>query len=392
MVTRKESVTSTITRDTEVFYGFYQNGERIPLLEENATMEGFYNEYAMESRQLKCIAEYDEKRSFKKGRCFFYKDGKLEKESWMENNAEQYVIREFIGNQMIEYYENGVKKYEGDYKMISLLDIQREGEGTEYDAKGEMTYKGAFVDGEPAVTFEPVKKKKGFMEEKQKGVTLCIGQFNPNGMMKDGICFEFKKGKVKKECIYANNTLVRVVREFKKHKMTEYDENPEEGLRRRFLRRLHCRFLSQWRRKRVRERPHRVQGGVSGRSSSRKRRVLPRPSSLLPRNLERQLPAGQRGSAESEGRSGVSGRVGPRFARHGKGGDRLRDGTRDEATFPMLQQTRTKEEGEELSERLLLSSSNYNLPPCCYCYCILPRRVSSYEYIVIYEGGFPFPS
>ena len=63
----------------EVFYGFYQNGERIPLLEENATMEGFYNEYAMESRQLKCIAEYDEKRSFKKGRCFFYKDGKLEK-------------------------------------------------------------------------------------------------------------------------------------------------------------------------------------------------------------------------------------------------------------------------------------------------------------------------
>ena len=212
----------------EVFYGFYQNGERIPLLEENATMEGFYNEYAMESRQLKCIAEYDEKRSFKKGRCFFYKDGKLEKESWMENNAEQYVIREFVGNQMIEYYENGVKKYEGDYKMISLLDIQRDGEGTEYDAKGEMTYKGAFVDGEPAVTFEPVKKKKGFMEEKQKGVTLCIGQFNPNGMMKDGICFEFKKGKVKKECIYANNTLVRVVREFKKHKMTEYDENQKK--------------------------------------------------------------------------------------------------------------------------------------------------------------------
>ena len=212
----------------EVFYGFYQNGERIPLLEENATMKGFYNEYAMQSRELKTIAEYDEKRSSKKGRCFFYKNGKLEKESWMESNVERYVVREFVNNQMIEYYENGVKKYEGDYKMIDLLDIRREGEGIEYNASGEMTYKGAFVDGEPAVTFETVKGMKGFMEEKQKGVTLCIGQFNPNGMMKDGTCFEFKKGRVKKECIYANNTLVRVVREFSKHKMTEYDENQKK--------------------------------------------------------------------------------------------------------------------------------------------------------------------
>ena len=212
----------------EIFYGFYKNGERFPLLEENATMKGFYNEYAMESHELKTIAEYDEKRSSKKGRCFFYKNGKLEKESWMENSTEKYVVREFIDNQMIEYYENGVKKYEGNYKMISLLDIRREGDGVEYNPSGEMAYKGAFIDGEPAVTFTTVKGMKGFMEEKRKGVTLCIGQFNPNGMIKDGTCFEFKKGKVKKECIYANNTLVRVVREFSKHKMTEYDQNQKK--------------------------------------------------------------------------------------------------------------------------------------------------------------------
>ena len=56
------------------------------------------------------------------------------------------------------------------------------------------------------------------------GELLSVSEYDDN-WLKNGICFEYKGRKVKKECVYENGIKKRVIREFIGRKMILFDDN-----------------------------------------------------------------------------------------------------------------------------------------------------------------------
>ena len=84
----------------------------------------------------------------KHGKCYFYnKEGVITRVSEWNEGKEKCVIKQFYGNQMIEY-KNGTKRYEGGYMNSLVYDYRRDGRGVEYDKNGKtMIYQGNFANG-----------------------------------------------------------------------------------------------------------------------------------------------------------------------------------------------------------------------------------------------------
>ena len=83
-----------------------------------------------------------------KGKCYLYgKNGEITRISDWDEGRELSVIKQFIGNKMIEY-KNGVRFYEGCYRDSIELDYPYEGEGKEFGADGQtLVFHGNYYYG-----------------------------------------------------------------------------------------------------------------------------------------------------------------------------------------------------------------------------------------------------
>ena len=113
----------------EIWRGLYRNGKRVSKLKEREGMKGFYSEIN-ENRDLLSVSEYDNEWR-KNGKCFEYEGGRLVRECEYKNGVMMRVLREWKGDLMIEYDDNGMRVYEGGFEGDMMKGFVREGEGTE---------------------------------------------------------------------------------------------------------------------------------------------------------------------------------------------------------------------------------------------------------------------
>jgi len=181
----------------ETWRGFYRNGKRYSILKKQAKKKGFFKEIG-ENGELLSVSEYDDN-WLKNGICFEYEGGKVKRECVYERGIKKMVIREFFGRKMILFDDNGKKIYEG-------------------------VWFGGVLDG---FGIHPrMKGMKGFFKEmKKKGELLSVSEYDKYELLKNGKCFEYKGGRLARECEYKNGVMMRVLREWKGDLMIEYDDN-----------------------------------------------------------------------------------------------------------------------------------------------------------------------
>ena len=157
----------------EIWRGLYRNGKRVSKLKEREGMKGFYSEIN-ENRDLLSVSEYDNEWR-KNGKCFEYEGGRLVRECEYKNGVMMRVLREWKGECMIEYDDNGMRVYEGGFEGDMMKGFIREGEGSEYGIDGEdALYYGGWKNG----------KRDGYGSEFKEMNPVYIGEWK-NGL-RDG--------------------------------------------------------------------------------------------------------------------------------------------------------------------------------------------------------------
>ena len=130
----------------EIWRGLYRNGKRYSILKEEEGMKGFYSEMSVNGDLLN-VSEYDDEWR-KNGKCFEYEGGRMVRECEYKNGVMMRVLREWKGECMIEYDDNGMRVYEGGFEGDMMKGFVREGEGKEYGIEGErVLYVGRWKNG-----------------------------------------------------------------------------------------------------------------------------------------------------------------------------------------------------------------------------------------------------
>ena len=128
-----------------VFDGFFEKGKKRKMSPIDDSKR-YWIEYD-ENDDIINIGQRD-KYGQLEGKCYFYRNkGEITRISEWEEGKELNVIKEFIGNKMIEY-KNGVRFYEGCYRDSFALDYFYEGEGKEFGADGQtLVFQGNYYKG-----------------------------------------------------------------------------------------------------------------------------------------------------------------------------------------------------------------------------------------------------
>ena len=128
-----------------VWFGDVVNGFGIHRRMEG--MKGFFKEMNGNG-ELLSVSEYDEYGLLKNGKCFEYEGGRLIRECEYKNGKMMRVLREWKGECMIEYDDNGMRVYEGRFEGDMMKGFVREGEGKEYGIDGKSAlYVGGWKNG-----------------------------------------------------------------------------------------------------------------------------------------------------------------------------------------------------------------------------------------------------
>ena len=130
-----------------IFDGFYEKGVKRKLVKMDE-MDGYWKELdENDDDKVLSVSKRDEY-GRKYGICYFYnEDDTINRMSEWKKGEEKCVIKQFNGNQMVEY-KNGTKRYEGEYANSMRYNYERNGKGKEYSKNGKtMIYQGIFVNG-----------------------------------------------------------------------------------------------------------------------------------------------------------------------------------------------------------------------------------------------------
>ena len=181
-----------------------------------------------EDGELLSVSEYDEDGFLKNGKCFEYEEGRLVRECEYEDGVKQRVIREFTDDGLwIEYDDNGDIVYEEELEGDMMNGFIREGKGSESDSDEEIVDEEVeedIVDG--FVVHPEMEGMEGFYMEMNENGELSVSEYDEDGLLKNGRCFECEEGYVKRECVYENGMKKRMIREFTDDGlMIEYDDN-----------------------------------------------------------------------------------------------------------------------------------------------------------------------
>ena len=130
----------------EIWRGLYRNGKRYSILKEEEGMKGFYSEMSVNGDLLN-VSEYDDEWR-KNGKCFEYEGGRMVRECEYKNGVMIQVLREWKGECMIEYDDNGMRVYEGGFEGDMMKGFVREGRGKEFGIDGKrVLYVGEWKKG-----------------------------------------------------------------------------------------------------------------------------------------------------------------------------------------------------------------------------------------------------
>lgn len=154
----------------EVFDGFFEKGKKLSIFKIDRNKE--YWKEVDKSNLVKCISERDE-HGTKKGICYFYNKGKINRISKWKNGEEIRLIKVFRDSEMIEYGDTqDTVKYIGEFLDSFELNYPREGYGIEYDTKTRSTiYQGYFFNN----------------QRHGKGKSFCKGKIQFDGIWNNGM-------------------------------------------------------------------------------------------------------------------------------------------------------------------------------------------------------------
>ena len=218
-----------IDRRGKVLYeGEWRENKRYVIVKREGRMRGrdMYREECMDSRLLS-IGELNSDKE-KNGVCYEFEGGRVVRECEYENGIMKRVLRELNGDVMIEYDNDEHKVYEGGYCGDYGSGYMRNGEGKEYDMNGKVVYEDGYVKGKKRIVKEKVSsgRLKGYYKEvSYDGMILSICECNSVPLKKNGVCYEFEKNVLVRECIFKDDVMERMIREFKDKTMIEYDSN-----------------------------------------------------------------------------------------------------------------------------------------------------------------------
>ena len=127
-----------------IYDGFFKKGQRLNI-SSFAEKKGFWKEMD-ENNNLIRICQLDSTGRCD-GICYSYYAGKIDKVSRYKEGNEIEVMKQFVNNKMVEY-ENGVKRYEGDYMDSVEHNYPRHGIGEEFESNGKVrSFKGNYKNG-----------------------------------------------------------------------------------------------------------------------------------------------------------------------------------------------------------------------------------------------------
>ena len=96
----------------------------------------------------------------------------------------------------------------------------------EYDNYGNETWRGFYRNGVKDLSLKEHEGMNGLWREvNENGELLSVSEYNEDGLLKNGKCFEYEEGRMVRECEYKNGVMMRVLREWKGECMIEYDVN-----------------------------------------------------------------------------------------------------------------------------------------------------------------------
>ena len=132
------------TQGNVVFDGFFREGKKMKVYPVNE-MKGYWKELADDNSDRVLSVSKRDDYGRKEGICFQYDaKGKITRVSEWNEDKEVSLLKQFIGDQMIEY-KNGVKRYEGGFVDSLYLNYKRQGKGAAYDKNGRaVIYKGYY--------------------------------------------------------------------------------------------------------------------------------------------------------------------------------------------------------------------------------------------------------
>ena len=182
----------------EKWRGFYRSGKRYSTVIASRDLDGMFEEIRSDG-ELLSISGFDVEWR-RHGRCFEYENGRVKSECEYENGIKTRTIREFTDRRLMRVYlRNGKKAYEG-------------------------VWYGDVVNG--FSRYPRMLGMKGFYSEiNRRGEVLSVSEYDEYGLLKNGRCFEYERGRVKRECVYENGRVMRVLREWTEDLMVEYDDN-----------------------------------------------------------------------------------------------------------------------------------------------------------------------
>ena len=93
----------------------------------------------------------------------------------------------------------------------------------EYDKDGRVLKEEFYQNGKKRGYMKESQRMKGMLEERnEEGEIISVAEYGST-YTKNGICYEYEGGKVKRKCYYSNGEMTQVMSEINGDKMTEYD-------------------------------------------------------------------------------------------------------------------------------------------------------------------------
>ena len=156
-------------------------------------------------------------------------DGKKEGNAVMLNDGVLYLKLTFAEDQLTGPIDR-LNKFGFLSLHGNLVDGVETGIFMEYDKDRKVIWRGYYLNGFRFSEITRSDSMRGFYEERNvsTGVLLTIAQYDEKLHDKNGKCFEMVDDEVKREVLYENGAMKRVVREFVNGNMLVYDESGEK--------------------------------------------------------------------------------------------------------------------------------------------------------------------
>lgn len=169
--------------DVVVFEGVYNNGERFSELIKYSGNDSFTEE--RKDAKTLCVCRYNNNCK-RDGLCYVYENGVMRSEVSYDNGVEKRKTREFNDSEMIEYDENLLMIYKGEYCGSISEGFKRSGKGNEFVYSNNRVIEKIELENDVrkrrwVLSDSEMKEYKGDDLVYEGGYCLCDEEYKRNG-------------------------------------------------------------------------------------------------------------------------------------------------------------------------------------------------------------------